>query len=98
MIALMRQSTARVCRTSFLGPFAVLALAALLIVVPSGQRPMAFTAAAHSEATRPAAAQNAATYHRRADAALQSFLQKYWNPSQHYLNETYPSSGHLTGY
>ena len=56
------------------------------------------TAAGRSEVTPPAAAQSAAPYSQRADAAFQSFLQKYWNPSEHYLNDTYPSNGHRTGY
>ena len=40
----------------------------------------------------------AATYHRRADAAIQSFLLKFWNPGRNYLNAAYPSNGRLTGY
>jgi predicted alpha-1,6-mannanase (GH76 family) len=44
------------------------------------------------------AALPAAAYHNRADAAIQSFMLKYWNPSQNYLNAAYPSNGRLTGY
>jgi predicted alpha-1,6-mannanase (GH76 family) len=44
------------------------------------------------------AAPGAATYHQRADAAIQTLLLKFWNPSQSYLNDAYPSSGRLTGY
>jgi predicted alpha-1,6-mannanase (GH76 family) len=43
-------------------------------------------------------AQTAATYHTRADAALQSFLLKFWNGGQQYLRNRYPSDGSLTGY
>jgi predicted alpha-1,6-mannanase (GH76 family) len=49
-------------------------------------------------ATGRGGAQSAASYHHRADAAIQSFVLKYWNPSQNYLNASYPSSGRLTGY
>lgn len=43
-------------------------------------------------------AQTAATYHARADQALQSFLLKFWNGGQQYLRNKYPSDGSLTGY
>ena len=43
-------------------------------------------------------AQTAATYHARADQALQSFLLKFWNGGQQYLRERYPDNGSLTGY
>lgn len=42
--------------------------------------------------------QSAATYHARADQALQSFLLKFWNGGQQYLRNRYPSDGSLTGY
>ncbi len=42
--------------------------------------------------------QSAATYHSRADQALQSFLLKFWNGSSQYLRNNYPSDGSLTGY
>lgn len=42
--------------------------------------------------------QTAATYHARADQALQSFLLKFWNGGQQYLRDKYPSDGSLTGY
>src|SRR5271169_6274235 len=42
--------------------------------------------------------QTAATYHNRADQALQSFLLKFWNGGSQYLGNTYPSDGSLTGY
>ena len=42
--------------------------------------------------------QSAATYHNRADQALQSFLLKFWNGGSQYLWNTYPSAGSLTGY
>jgi predicted alpha-1,6-mannanase (GH76 family) len=44
------------------------------------------------------AAQTSDDYHDRADAALQSFLLKYWNGGRNYLNSAYPSTGSLTGY
>jgi len=47
---------------------------------------------------RPCEAQTAATYHARADQALQSFLLKFWNGGQQYLRRDYPDSGALTGY
>jgi predicted alpha-1,6-mannanase (GH76 family) len=43
-------------------------------------------------------AQTAATYHSRADQALQSFLLKFWNGGQQYLRDSYPDDGKLTGY
>src|SRR5271169_1503007 len=43
-------------------------------------------------------AQTAATYHARADQGLQSFLIKFWNGGQQYLEQNYPSSSSLTGY
>jgi len=43
-------------------------------------------------------AQTAATYHTRADQALQSFLIKFWNGGQQYLRQNYPDTGSLTGY
>ena len=43
-------------------------------------------------------AQTAATYHTRADQALQSFLLKFWNGGQQYLRNNFPSDGSLTGY
>lgn len=43
-------------------------------------------------------AQTAATYHARADQALQSFLVKFWNGGQQYLRNQFPSDGTLTGY
>lgn len=46
----------------------------------------------------PAPAQTAATFHARADQALQSFLLKFWNGGQQYLRRDYPDSGALTGY
>ena len=39
-----------------------------------------------------------AAYHRYADAAVQSFLLKYWNPARNGLNASYPENGRLTGY
>ncbi len=47
---------------------------------------------------RPSLAQTPATYHARADQALQSFLLKFWNGGQQYLRRDYPDSGALTGY
>lgn len=46
----------------------------------------------------PVEAQTPATYHARADQALQSFLLKFWNGGQQYLRNRYPSDGSLTGY
>jgi predicted alpha-1,6-mannanase (GH76 family) len=46
----------------------------------------------------PAAAQTTADYHHYADVAIRSFLLKFWNPGQNYLNDTYPGNGRLTGY
>lgn len=43
-------------------------------------------------------AQTAATYHARADQALQSFLIKFWSGGSQYLRERYPDNGSLTGY
>jgi hypothetical protein len=43
-------------------------------------------------------AQTAATYHARADQALQSFFLKFWNGGQQYLRNRFPSDGSLTGY
>ena len=43
-------------------------------------------------------AQTAATYHARADQGLQSFVIKFWNGGQQYLEQDYPSSNSLTGY
>src|SRR2546425_1966748 len=39
-----------------------------------------------------------AAYHSRADMAIQSFLLRFWNPSQNYLNATYPDNGKPAGY
>src|SRR5665811_273985 len=36
--------------------------------------------------------QTAATYHERADQALQSFLLKFWSASSQYLHNAYPVS------
>ncbi len=47
---------------------------------------------------RPSFAQTPATYHTRADQALQSFLLKFWNGGQQYLRRDYPDTGALTGY
>jgi len=47
---------------------------------------------------QPGFAQTAATYHARADQALQSFLLKFWNGGQQYLRARYPDNGSLTGY
>lgn len=55
-------------------------------------------AAALAGAARPPTAPSVATSHRRADAAIQSFLLKFWSPSRNYLNAAYPSNGRLTGY
>src|ERR1039457_4158764 len=49
-------------------------------------------------ALSPCLAQTAATYHNRADQALQSFLVKFWNGGQQYLRNNYPDNGSLTGY
>ena len=46
----------------------------------------------------PCAAQSAAEYHRRADAALQSFLLRFWNGGQQYLQQQFPANGSLTAY
>ena len=43
-------------------------------------------------------AQTAASYHNEADAALQSFLLKFWNGGQQYLNNVYPANGSLSAY
>ncbi len=43
-------------------------------------------------------AQTSATYHQRADQALQSFLLKFWKINPQYLRNTYPSDGTQTGY
>lgn len=43
-------------------------------------------------------AQTPATYHARADQALQSFLLKFWSGDQQYLRQLYPDNGALTGY
>src|SRR4051812_12776901 len=43
-------------------------------------------------------AQTVATYHDRADKALQSFLLKFWDGSNQYLRHRYPADGTLTGY
>jgi predicted alpha-1,6-mannanase (GH76 family) len=43
-------------------------------------------------------AQTAATYHSRADQALQSFVLKFWSGGQQYLRDKFPSDGSLTGY
>src|SRR6266542_4476748 len=50
------------------------------------------------QALPPCIAQGAATYHDRADQALQSFLIKFWNGGQQYLRHRYPDNGSLTGY
>ena len=42
--------------------------------------------------------QTAADYHNRADAALQSFLLKFFNGGAQYLKHNYPDNGQLTGY
>ena len=49
-------------------------------------------------ALSPCLAQTAATYHDRADQALQSFFVKFWNGGQQYLRNNYPDNGSLTGY
>jgi predicted alpha-1,6-mannanase (GH76 family) len=43
-------------------------------------------------------AQTPEEYHRRADAALQSFLLKYWSQGHNYLRANYPDNGAETGY
>jgi len=43
-------------------------------------------------------AQTAATYHARADQALQSFLVKFWDGGRQYLRSQFPSNGGQTGY
>jgi predicted alpha-1,6-mannanase (GH76 family) len=43
-------------------------------------------------------AQTVDEFHRRADAALQSFLLKYWSQSREYLRASYPDDGGTTGY
>jgi predicted alpha-1,6-mannanase (GH76 family) len=43
-------------------------------------------------------AQTAATYHARADQALQSFLTKFWDGGPQYLKRSFPSDGFPTGY
>jgi len=50
------------------------------------------------QALRPCLAQTAATYHDRADQALQSFLIKFWDGGRQYLKRRYPDDGSLTGY
>jgi predicted alpha-1,6-mannanase (GH76 family) len=45
-----------------------------------------------------AGAQTPATYHNRADQALQSFLLKFWDGGQQYLRQQFPDNGQLTGY
>jgi predicted alpha-1,6-mannanase (GH76 family) len=47
---------------------------------------------------KPTAPPPAAVLHRRADAAIESFLLKFWNPDRSYLNAAYPANGRLTGY
>jgi predicted alpha-1,6-mannanase (GH76 family) len=42
--------------------------------------------------------QTAATFHARADLALQNFLLEYWSGSQQYLKANYPDDGQVTGY
>jgi predicted alpha-1,6-mannanase (GH76 family) len=42
--------------------------------------------------------QSSATYHARADEALQSFLLKFWNGGSQYLRNVYPSDGSLASY
>src|SRR3974390_1371520 len=49
-------------------------------------------------ATARCPAQTPATYHNRADQALQSFLLKFWNGGQQYLRQQFPDNGLLTGY
>jgi predicted alpha-1,6-mannanase (GH76 family) len=46
----------------------------------------------------PCGAQTVAEFHRRADVALQNFLLHFWDGSQQYLQDQYPSSGALTAY
>src|SRR5258707_1360933 len=42
--------------------------------------------------------QAAATYHDRADRALQSFLLKFWRGDQQYVRQQFPDNGALTSY
>lgn len=42
--------------------------------------------------------QTAATYHARADQAIESFLLKFWKGPSQYLRNAYPDDGSLTGY
>lgn len=49
-------------------------------------------------ATLIAQAQTAATYHSRADQAVQSFLLKFWNGGSQYLRKNFPADSALTGY
>ena len=58
--------------------------------------PIALLLVAHPTST--GLAQTAATYHARADQALQSFLLKFWNGDQQYLEQNYPGANSLTGY
>ena len=51
-----------------------------------------------SQITLLAPAQSVATYHARADQALQSFLLKFWNGSQQNLRDKFPNDGSTTGY
>jgi len=46
----------------------------------------------------PCVAQTPATYHDRADQALQSFLLKFWRGDQQYLRQVFPDNGALTSY
>jgi predicted alpha-1,6-mannanase (GH76 family) len=41
---------------------------------------------------------SAAASQLRADAAIQSFLLKFWDPERGYLRADFPGRGHLTGY
>jgi predicted alpha-1,6-mannanase (GH76 family) len=49
-------------------------------------------------AASPLAAQTSEEYHRRADAALESFLLKFWSQSHSYLRASWPDDGRRTGY
>src|SRR5438093_335092 len=49
-------------------------------------------------ATLPAGDTTPATYHSRADVAIQNFLLRFWNQSRSYLNATYPDNGKPASY
>jgi len=46
----------------------------------------------------PSKGQAVATYHDRADRALQSFMLKFWRGDQQYVRQQFPDNGALTGY